>query len=141
MASADLSRRVEKVAGYPPLSEHGDLQRREFHEALLEAGTFEDLVAPRTERYAVPAPRTSRRCGRRRPRAHPTSECLLAPGSAGACRRTLGTGPLIPRPRSPEYRPRGRSRRASGNPLWASPRLPRGHPGPRHTAAWTCSTE
>jgi hypothetical protein len=26
-----------------PLSEMGDLQRREFHEALLEAGTFEDL--------------------------------------------------------------------------------------------------
>ena len=43
MASAGLSRRVEKVVGYPPLSELGDLQRREFHEALLEAGTFEDL--------------------------------------------------------------------------------------------------
>jgi hypothetical protein len=42
MASAELSRRVEKV-GYPPLSELGDLQRREFHEALLEAGSFEDL--------------------------------------------------------------------------------------------------
>jgi hypothetical protein len=37
MASAELSRRVEKVVGYPPLSEMGDLQRREFHEALLEA--------------------------------------------------------------------------------------------------------
>ena len=43
MASAKLSRRVEKVVGYPPLSELGDLQRREFHEALLEAATFEDL--------------------------------------------------------------------------------------------------
>jgi hypothetical protein len=43
MASADLSRRVEKVVIYPPLSELGDLQRREFHEALLEAATFEDL--------------------------------------------------------------------------------------------------
>jgi hypothetical protein len=43
MASVDLSRRVEKVFGYLPLSEMGDLQRREFHEALLEAGTFEDL--------------------------------------------------------------------------------------------------
>jgi Uncharacterized protein conserved in bacteria (DUF2188) len=31
MASAELSRRVEKVVGYPPLSEFGDLQRREFH--------------------------------------------------------------------------------------------------------------
>jgi hypothetical protein len=38
-----LSRRVEKVVGYPPLSELGESQRREFHEALLEATTFEDL--------------------------------------------------------------------------------------------------
>jgi hypothetical protein len=37
MASAELSRRVERVVGYPPLSEMGDQQRREFHEALLEA--------------------------------------------------------------------------------------------------------
>jgi hypothetical protein len=35
--------RVEKVVGYPPLSEASDLQRREFHEALLEAASFEDL--------------------------------------------------------------------------------------------------
>jgi hypothetical protein len=38
-----LSRRVEKVVGYPPLSELDELQRREFHEALLEAASFEDL--------------------------------------------------------------------------------------------------
>jgi hypothetical protein len=43
MASAELSRRVEKVVGYPPLSELSDLQRREFHEALLDAEAFEDL--------------------------------------------------------------------------------------------------
>ena len=44
MASAALSRRVEKVVAYAPLSEIGDLlQRREFREALLEADTFEDL--------------------------------------------------------------------------------------------------
>jgi hypothetical protein len=43
MASAELSRRVEKVVGYPPLSEMGDLQRREFQEALLDADSFEDL--------------------------------------------------------------------------------------------------
>jgi hypothetical protein len=41
--SAGLSRRVEKVVGYPPLSELDDLQRREFQEALLDAGSFEDL--------------------------------------------------------------------------------------------------
>jgi hypothetical protein len=43
MASAELSRRVQEVVGYLPLSELDDVQRREFHEALLEAGTFEDL--------------------------------------------------------------------------------------------------
>ena len=43
MASAELSRRVEKVVGYPPLSEMDDRQRREFHEALLNADSFEDL--------------------------------------------------------------------------------------------------
>jgi hypothetical protein len=41
--SAALSERVGKVVGYPPLSELGDLQRREFHEARLEADSFEDL--------------------------------------------------------------------------------------------------
>ena len=43
MASAELSRRVEKVVGYPPLSEMGADQRREFTEALLDADSFEDL--------------------------------------------------------------------------------------------------
>ena len=43
MASAELSRRVGKVVGYPPLCNMGDLQRREFQEALLDAHSFEDL--------------------------------------------------------------------------------------------------
>jgi hypothetical protein len=43
MASAELSRRVVKVVTYPPLSELSDLRRREFHDALLDAATFEDL--------------------------------------------------------------------------------------------------
>jgi hypothetical protein len=43
MASAELSRRVGKVVPYAPLSEMSDLQRREFHEALLDADSFEDL--------------------------------------------------------------------------------------------------
>jgi hypothetical protein len=43
MASAELSRRVEKVVGYPPLVEMDDRQRREFHEALLEAECFKEL--------------------------------------------------------------------------------------------------
>ena len=43
MGNAALSRRGGKVAGYPPLSKMGDLQRREFHEALLDADAFADL--------------------------------------------------------------------------------------------------
>jgi hypothetical protein len=43
MASAAFSRRVGKVVGYPPLSEMSDHRRREFHEALLDADSFEDL--------------------------------------------------------------------------------------------------
>jgi hypothetical protein len=44
MASAELSRRVGKVVGDPPLSELDEFQRREFHEALLEAARFEDCL-------------------------------------------------------------------------------------------------
>jgi hypothetical protein len=33
MASTELSRRVEKLVGYPPLSEMGDDQRRDFQDA------------------------------------------------------------------------------------------------------------
>jgi hypothetical protein len=47
MASAALSRRVAKVVAYLPLSEISDYQRREFHEALLEADAFEDLPGKR----------------------------------------------------------------------------------------------
>jgi len=43
MASAKLSRRVERLVGDPPLVDMDDRQRREFHEALLDAGSFEDL--------------------------------------------------------------------------------------------------
>jgi hypothetical protein len=43
MASAALSRRVGKVVDYPPLCDMSDLQRRELHEALLDADSFEDL--------------------------------------------------------------------------------------------------
>jgi hypothetical protein len=43
MASAGLSRRVEKVVEYPPLSEMSARQRREFYVALLDADTFEAL--------------------------------------------------------------------------------------------------
>ena len=48
MASAELSRRVEKRVGYPPLAEMGDLQQPELHEALLDADSFEDCWGRRT---------------------------------------------------------------------------------------------
>jgi hypothetical protein len=41
MARPELSRRVGKVVVYPPLCEMSDLQRRDFHEALLAANTVE----------------------------------------------------------------------------------------------------
>ena len=39
----NVSSRVGKVVGYPPLVEMDDRQGRELHEALLEADSFEDL--------------------------------------------------------------------------------------------------
>jgi hypothetical protein len=52
MASADLSRRVERLVGYPPLSEMSDLQRREFHESLLDADSSWLRVAGQRKRYS-----------------------------------------------------------------------------------------
>jgi hypothetical protein len=43
MASPELSRRAGKAVRYPPLCGMGADQRRELHEALLEADAFEDL--------------------------------------------------------------------------------------------------
>jgi hypothetical protein len=61
MASVALSRRVGKVVGYPPLSELSDLQRREFHEALLDADDFEELPG-KWQAAIVEAERTGRSC-------------------------------------------------------------------------------
>jgi hypothetical protein len=58
MASPELSRRVGKVVGYPPLCEMGEHQRREFHEALLEADSFEDLSGKWRVRGQHRRPRT-----------------------------------------------------------------------------------
>ena len=44
MANAELSRRIEKVVGYRPLSELGELQRREFHEAASRGGRLRGSV-------------------------------------------------------------------------------------------------
>jgi hypothetical protein len=47
MATAEVGRRVEKVVSYAPLVEMLDSQRREFHEALLDADSFADLSGKR----------------------------------------------------------------------------------------------
>jgi hypothetical protein len=53
------TRRVGKVVGYPPLSEMSAEQRREFHEALLEAynfrGSTRELAGGDPEVRAEPA--------------------------------------------------------------------------------------
>jgi hypothetical protein len=41
---SDRRSRAAKVVGYPPLCEMSDQQRRDFHEALLDADAFEDLA-------------------------------------------------------------------------------------------------
>jgi hypothetical protein len=43
MASAELNRRVRKAVAFPPLCEVDKQQRRELHQALLDATAFEDL--------------------------------------------------------------------------------------------------
>jgi hypothetical protein len=56
MASLSLSRLAGKVVGYPPLSELSDHQRREFHEALLEAAALRICLGsgrPRSTRRSV----------------------------------------------------------------------------------------
>jgi hypothetical protein len=52
IARAELSHRVRKIAAYPPLCDMSDLQRREFHEALRDADSFEDL--PGVQRFTGP---------------------------------------------------------------------------------------
>ena len=43
MPSRALSERVGGAVAYPPLSDLASAQRRELHDALLEADNFEDL--------------------------------------------------------------------------------------------------
>jgi hypothetical protein len=54
MASAELSRRVGKVVGCTPVVDMDDRQRRGFHEALLDADTFEDPEHRATGPQGVP---------------------------------------------------------------------------------------
>jgi hypothetical protein len=61
MASAELNRRVGKVVGYQPLSEMGDQQRREFHEALLDVDSSKTCMASGRRRSSAPS-RTGRSC-------------------------------------------------------------------------------
>jgi hypothetical protein len=85
MASAELSRRVGKVVAYPPLCEMSDPQRREFHEALLDADTFEDLPG-KWQRRSWRQKSTGPTCGSS---AGTSSEELLIPAP-----RQGGAAPL-----------------------------------------------
>jgi hypothetical protein len=91
MASAELSRRVEKVVGYPPLSEMGELQRREFHEALLDADAFEDL--PGKWQAAILEAEQNRPCGFGRVRAWAHAATELGALVGGVVRCCLGLPP------------------------------------------------
>jgi hypothetical protein len=51
MANPELRRRIGMVVGYPPLCDMSGLQRREFHEALLDADAFEDLPGSGRRRW------------------------------------------------------------------------------------------
>jgi hypothetical protein len=62
MASAELSRRVRKVVGYPPLCDMTEHQRREFHEASLDADSFDDLPG-RWQAAILKAEQSGRSCG------------------------------------------------------------------------------
>jgi hypothetical protein len=67
MASAELSRRVEKVVGYPPLSVMSSEQRREFHEALLRRRQLRGPPWEVAGRDPEGGGRTSGAPGRQRP--------------------------------------------------------------------------
>jgi hypothetical protein len=82
MASAELSRRVEKIVSYPPLSELGDLQRHEFHEALLWAASFEDLPGRWQAAILPPALKSARA---EAPLGRPGRGARVAPRSSREC--------------------------------------------------------
>ena len=119
MASAALSRRVGKVVGYPPLSRWSAEQRREFHEALLEADSFEDLPGKwqaailkaeqnRPKLRVVGGDETlGRRCKRTAP---PDSSAAFRPRGS----RTHGPSPGSPR-NCRRRRDRQRANRAKEN--------------------------
>jgi hypothetical protein len=95
MASAELSRRVGKVVGYPPLCEMDPDQRREFHEALLDAARFEDL--PGKWQAAILGAEENRPKLRILTRDQPRSYMRQGKGAAPVRRPTpLGSGPIVP---------------------------------------------
>ena len=108
MTSADLSRRVEKVVGDPPLSEMSDDQRREFHEALFDADAFEDLhgkwqaAIPHGRSEPAEAPRRSSRLRLENPAACRGTTVAVSRALSGpvpADRQAKREGRRSPRPR------------------------------------------
>ena len=99
MASGELSRRVEKIVGYPPLCEMGEQQRRELHEALLEAGSFEDLPG-KWQAAIVTAEQSQHSCGLSAATEPALQHLNLPPEAVGLAHRRerLDAGPCS-RPR------------------------------------------
>ena len=83
MASAELSRHVGKVIGYPPLCEMGERQRREFHEALLEANSFSSTSPGRWQAAVVAAEHNRPKL---RGYADPRGPAVAAPSRCGITR-------------------------------------------------------
>ena len=88
MATVELSRRVGKAVAYPPLCEMSKLQRREFHEALLEADAFEDFLVSGRRGFSVLGT-TGPPCGSSSAASSPT--CVAG---AAACKRLANERPI-----------------------------------------------
>ena len=89
MGSVELSRRVRKVVAYPPLCEMDQRQRREFHEALLDADSYEDLPG-KWQAAILEAEQPGRICA-----SSVATESPLGPRQQ--LFRGLRAGPLAPR--------------------------------------------
>ena len=98
MASTELSRRVGSVVGYPPLCDIGEFQRREFHQALSDVETFEDLRGKWTNLVTLPPPIGTRERTRNSGGSRGDGQQKGGAMSAVSVRLAVPAGPLDPAP-------------------------------------------
>jgi hypothetical protein len=92
VASAELSRRAEKVVTYRPQCDTGTDQPREFHEALFDADSFEDLPG-KWQAAIVKAEQPVRPIAAASPHRSWRAAGAGAPSTLGvACRIPVGVG-------------------------------------------------